>query len=102
MLLDAVTKQPNENFSITIPCEDELAENESITACTITVRRLKDGLDVSSTMLSGSTQITVATSEVSRVITGGETGEFYRAQFAITTSAGSHLEYELDIAVVEE
>jgi hypothetical protein len=98
-MIGTVTKQPNENFPISVDFTRRLKSPETLNAVAITSRKVADGSD-SNALLSGAT-FTGAIAQV-RLIAGGTTGDDHIVQFRVTTSTGNVYEAEIGLALREE
>jgi hypothetical protein len=99
-MIGTVTKQPNENFPISVDFTRRLKSPEVLNNAAITSRKVADGSDSSSALLSGAT-FTGAIAQV-RLIAGGTTGDDHVVQFRVTTSTGNVYECEVGLALREE
>jgi hypothetical protein len=92
-------KQPSETYPVEINFAGDLVPGETIVGSTTTAKKMSDGSNASSDVLSGGD--VVDGTWVKKRLIGGVPGERYRVQMKITTSGNNSYEHEADVPVVE-
>jgi hypothetical protein len=99
MAIDTFTKQPSEEYYVTVDFSQVLGSTETIASVTCTVTELTVGTDMTATM-AGTPTITGQT--VKALMKAGTTGYAYDVSFRIVTSLSQKFEADLNMNVLED
>lgn len=101
-MLDTISKQSAEKFSVPIDFADRLPTSATIASGTAAVLKLSDGTDTSASMLTPSATLTISGSEAAATIQAGSSGQEYSVSYTVTLSTGAVLKETFRLKVKDE
>lgn len=97
MIVLRISKQPYEEFPISVTFAPELAEGETVVSAELACKRESDGADTLATIVNGAA--VVASPLVTVKVRAGATGERHVITVKATTSASPPAKWEAEIVL---
>lgn len=99
MIVGTITKQPGEQFPVSIDFSDRIPDGDAIASATVTAIKKSDGSDATATILTGS--VGIVGGVVTRECKAGSAATDYIITFVATLTlvVGRNLEDELLLLV---